>query len=271
MKAAYARNLEHTTAFINAGGRGTRLADLLTGDPITGVTKALVEVGRPPIKLIDHHLRQLKWLGFDHAVVSAGDHQDVKAYVDAHYASDHVTTVTFPEQHGNAGDMLKALRAHPELIARQVFIQNVDTILDIDPAFFTAHKQFGAAATIALTTRRGVPNEGAFGVAMSGRIIDSRESTSVDFSSTEPIAYRASSTGAVMMNRDYMESYPWDFDTPLDLYKHMLGTALGRGSLAGFNNGERFFMDIGTVQTYSEAQNPNGPVQPTLSYAIPLA
>jgi hypothetical protein len=52
-----------TIGYINAGGRGTRLNGIFTPDRQTGIAKALLAIGEPPIRLIDHHIANLQQQG----------------------------------------------------------------------------------------------------------------------------------------------------------------------------------------------------------------
>ena len=69
---------QRTTMYINAGGRGTRLAGLFKPGS-TGVTKGLIEIGDQPI--VQDHLDILSGIGLRNIIVGAGDHFDIKEYL----------------------------------------------------------------------------------------------------------------------------------------------------------------------------------------------
>ena len=50
--------MKHSEAisYINAGGRGSRLREVFPYDPERGIAKALLELGNPPLRLVDHHI-----------------------------------------------------------------------------------------------------------------------------------------------------------------------------------------------------------------------
>ena len=163
------------SSYLNAGGRGTRLNSLFAPDPDYGIAKALLEVGMPPTKLIDHHVAKMAQTAFWHTIVGAGDLQSVANYAYERYANNpDVTALTTGEypQLGTAGDLIVAVRDCPELFGEHVVIKNCDTILDIeDREFVDFHVSRKSLVSIALTRKKGVPNEGAFFVDEGGRVV----------------------------------------------------------------------------------------------------
>lgn len=245
---------QETIGYINAGGRGTRLNGIFTPDPEKGIAKALLEIGSPPVKLIEHHVTCLLEQGLTRIVVAAGDQPEVVEYVQDSFDARHVTATSSINQQGTGGDLVSYVRT----IDREfdVVVQNVDTILDIDIAAFTesfsAPKHMGAVACIALTRSPGVPNENAYSVNGAGMVLHSAEFA--DPSNVVQIAsdqYRASSTGSVILDSEFLRTNSWlPADGQLSIYSNILRDAWNQQRLYAHDNGTRFFRDIGTVATW---------------------
>lgn len=253
---------EKVTAYLNAGGRGARLEGSVEADPNQGISKAMLEIGNPPIKLIDHQLNVLKEAGVEQIVVGVGDHKRVKDYVEGLYSSDVVQVAYNPEQAGTGGDLITAVRTAK--MRRFLMVQNVDTILEIDHANFSAHHQeHDSALSIALTTQRNVPNQDAFMVATDGIVLFSEEAKrKVSAPLESEVAYLASSTGALMIDRSYLESLNWrQADGQLSLYSDVVGDAIGKRELSAYYNGDNFFLDVGTPETLQIARDSTSSLQ----------
>ncbi|MEU2900883.1 nucleotidyltransferase family protein [Streptomyces sp. NPDC001273] len=253
-------SLDGLTAYINAGGRGTRLNPIFAPDPKIGVTKALLEIGNPPLRLVDHHVNKLDSAGVPRIIVGAGDHVSVKQHVDEAYENNpRVFAVSTVDQLGNGGDLVRAVRDYPRLFEGQVLITNVDTLLDLDEAaMFEQHRITDADLTIALTRNRGVPNEGAYVVGPDSNVVYCGEAADRNGLTEEDAikrsAYRGSSTGALVIKSELLKNVNWSpEDGPLSLYKDIVGVALGKGAVYAYDNGRRLFTDVGTVQTWTDA------------------
>lgn len=249
------------TAYVNAGGRGTRLATVLPHDSEMGIAKALLEVGEPPIKLLDHHVAAMSRVAFRNIVIGAGDRSDVKCYTHETYPDENISVVDSRNfgQLGTAGDLILAIRDTPDLFGEDVLVKNVDTILDIDdPTFLQCHKLASAAVSIALTRNRGVPNQDAFRVGRDGSVVFSAEAVTNPRNEEDAAsltAWRGSSTGALAIKTDFLRDFDWEpGDGQLSLYRHIMGAALLADSVAGYDNGNGFFLDVGTAATWSEAK-----------------
>jgi NDP-sugar pyrophosphorylase family protein len=253
------RNERPLIGYINAGGRGTRLKGLLTADPQKGIAKALIELGEPKIKLLDHHIANLRLQGIDDIVVAAGDQSVVAEYTRDEYSKDRAIMVTTSEvQLGTGGDLVRFAQSLDA--SRGLVVQNVDTILDINiPNFhdvFLLQQKIGAIVSIALTKKRGVPNEDAYSVNHQGRVLVSNE-----FEQPEPenfateVCYKASSTGAVIVDSEFIGSLEWMMDGGvLSLYKDCLARACCLRGLFAYDNGNRFFRDVGTIASWKVSQ-----------------
>jgi NDP-sugar pyrophosphorylase family protein len=151
------------------------------------------------------------------------------------------------------------VRDMPDLFSDDILITNVDTLLDLDEmSFWKFHQMRGAGLSMAVTLNKNVPNEGALYINDSDRVIYSRE---VLDGSTDPqairsqVKYCASSTGAIIARKELLYDIPWQpKDGPLSLYGSIVGTYLNNGQMYAYNNGTNMFTDVGTVETWSNAQ-----------------
>lgn len=239
--------------YINAGGRGTRLNGLFTPDPETGISKALLEIGNPSVKLIDHHIANLHDHDTEHIVVAAGDQHEVYEYIQDMYIQDgSVEATKSARQLGTGGDLVCYARQSDTSSA--ILVQNVDTILDIDLRDFykefSLQRKMGGLATIALTLNRGVPNEDAFFIDETSRVVASTEFAPMPVLE-QSVDYRASSTGAVIIDPDFLRRQNWrESDGQLSIYGDTLRQAQEEQALYAYNNQNRFFRDVGTIGTW---------------------
>lgn len=265
--------LEGLTGFINAGGRGTRLYSIFShGD--RGVCKALIPFGHPPITLIEHQINKLIHAGIPTIVAEVGDHIEAARHVEEVYGGrSDVLAVRYPNTLESGGGLLRTVKGSPELFADDVYVCNVDTILDVDEADLLAfHRAKGGYLTIALTTAKGKPNEGAYYVGTNDRVVYSAETSWHHIPECEAAAkstHRASSTGAVIVSVGYLKSIDWrPEDGPLSLYRDraIIAEAIGQGNVFAYNNGERLFTDLGTVESWNSAQENYATIAPYIHY-----
>lgn len=261
----------NATAYINAGGRGTRLNGIFTPDPEFGIAKALLEVGKPPITLLDHHVAKMAQAAFRNIIVNGGDLECVKEYATSIYCTGEVAVTGSSERVGNGGDLLLAVRQHPNLFADRILVTNVDTILDIDANdFLSSHEGSGAAVSIALTRNTGVPNFNAFYVDDQNKVVYSKEArvnTRTIEQADVMTSWRGSSTGAVIINTEFAKEFDWEpqGSEEFSLYRHIIAEALREDAMAAYDNGKNFFLDVGTVDTWIDATE-SGVLQEHLCY-----
>jgi len=243
--------------YINAGGRGTRLYSIFPPHADTGVAKALLEIGDPRTTLLEHHVANLRHQDIGQIVVATGDQGAVYTYAQDMYAGSpdiHITRSA--RQLGTGGDLVQYVRTtEPEA---PLLIQNVDTVLALDlmdfVQSFKAQQKLGAIASIALTLNHHVPNEGAFRINQANRVVSSMEFHE-ECEQNQSYSYAASSTGAVIMQPDFIRSLSWrEQDRQLSLYKDCLRTAWEHEGLYAYNNGHKFFRDVGTVAMWLLSQ-----------------
>jgi NDP-sugar pyrophosphorylase family protein len=264
--------LDGVTGYINAGGRGTRLNQLFTPDPKVGIAKALLEIGRSPTTLIHHQINKMRDAELTPVVAGVGDHGHVAEHVRTAYAAyPDVHAVQASIQLGTGGDLLRAFRAHHQLFKEHILVSNVDTILDIDEAeLIELHRKNAADMTVAVTLDKGVPNEGAYYVGANSVVIYCAEAVSSVVSeklAAERCSYQASSTGSLVVERDFLRDISWTPDDgPLSLYRDVVGYALGSGQVPAYNNGNRLFIDVGTLDSWRSAEENPESLQPYIHY-----
>jgi len=241
-----------TTVYINAGGRGTRLESIFPKGP-SGVTKALIDFNGKP--MIQNHTDLLSELGFKNIIVGAGDHLNIKE----HYAgqeNERLSVVNTETQEDTGGDLIKAVR-ETENNGENILVENVDTVLYVKnlAELLAQHEKSGAIATIVLTTKKGVPNEGAFFVDENGKVVFSREARE-EYGLMEPkewAGFKASSTGTVIFKIDFLKLYNWQSgQKPLSVYRDLIPELIRQGGLYAYNNENNLFTDTGTPEKYHQ-------------------
>jgi NDP-sugar pyrophosphorylase family protein len=243
-----------TTVYINAGGRGTHLESIFPKCS-TGITKALINFIDKP--MVQSHIDLLSKFGFKNVVVGAGDHLDVKKYFEGKI-DDKLDVASAEVCEGTGGDLIKAVRESNNF-GENVLVENVDTILYVKSLdeLLLWHKKNNAAATIVLTTRKGVPNEGAFFVDKDNRVIFSREADPTH-ELVEPekwAGFRGSSTGVVVFNIDTLRSYNWQpGSNSLSIYRDIIPELIKSSNLYAYNNENNLFIDTGMPSRYHQAK-----------------
>lgn len=267
--------MRSVTVYISAGGRGTRLNSVVQPDVQRGVTKALLRPQAAGLTLIDYQIQALLPLGCARIVVGVGDHHHLADYIEHNYTdSGQVTPVRAATQLGNGGDLLQALQEYPELFAEYTLVVNADTFLALPVRqMVAAHDSRERDLTIALTGIRGVPNEDAFWMASDHLILhNSEQDQNVSTAAAVQIhaAYRASSAGATLLTTAFLKRNPWrPIDGPLSFYREIVGAAvIGRRAYA-FHNGQRPFVDVGTVSTWRQIVADPSLIESWLNYVDP--
>lgn len=242
--------------FINAGGRGTRLESIFPKDSKLGITKALLPFGSTT--LVDYQIERLLAAGFEKVVVSAGDHTHLVEYISARYGSDsRIGVVCFSEQLGTGGDLIRFMRQ--EVVpGGLIFVVNVDTLLRMsEQTVVSFHVHRRAGATIVLTRKSGVPNEGSWARRKSDGLVLHSKEASVVFQLPEPNCLDCealSSTGAVLLDTRILSQFEWDPEdhNSLSLYRDILGWCVCKKILYGYDNSKGLFLDIGTPDSYGK-------------------
>lgn len=236
-----------------AGGLGTRLRSVLGKTP-----KVLAPVaGRP---FLDHLLAWLASFGARRVVLCVG--------FRAEAVLDHVANLPFPgievvtsqetEPLGTAGALRLAL---PHLRSEPVLVMNGDTFVDADlAAFAAAHHARRATASILCATVPSTARYGRLDIDDAGRI---RRFSEKDPSDTRPGPINAGL---------YLFSQPW-----LATFARSTGSSLERdafaaaapGTFDAINAGGVTFIDIGTPESFADAERVIGQAMNRRSAAGP--
>jgi NDP-sugar pyrophosphorylase family protein len=222
-----------------------------------GITKALVEFDGKP--MVQQHVDLLFKLGFSDVIVGAGDHLNVKEYfLNQEIENSKLHIVNTSEQEDTGGDLIKAIR-NSRNIGKNIIVENVDTLLHANlEQFIKQHINMKAIATIILTTKSNVPNEGAFFVDNNKNVIFSQEGRDNDdaIEPKEGFEFRGSSTGTIIFDTDFLRNYNWQTgDGKLSVYKNIIPELIKNGQLKAYNNEKNFFVDTGTPQKYKRIKN----------------
>lgn len=248
------KSISETTVYINAGGRGKRMESIFKKGE-KGITKALLDFNGKP--MVQSHSDLFQRLGFKNIIIGAGDHFNIKQ----HYAGQENTrlqVVNTEIQENTAGDLIKAIRGTGNL-GDNILVENVDTLLYLKNIndLLEQHQKTNALATIVLTTKSGVPNENAFFVDETGKVIFSREANP-EYGLIEPrdwAGLKASSTGVVIFKTEFLRNYSWQAgERSLSIYQDLLPELIKKGELYAYNNGKKLFVDTGTPESYHQIQ-----------------
>ncbi len=143
------------TAFILAGGKGTRLR------PITyEIPKPMIPINGKPI--LEHQINLLQKHNVRNIIIAVGHLKDrvINYFGDGAKFGVHIEYVIENEPLGTAG----ALRLAKDKLKDTFIMLNGDNLINIDiDDFFEFHKKNNGLATIALTT---VDDPSSFGVAL---------------------------------------------------------------------------------------------------------
>lgn len=249
--------LKETTYFLNAGGRGTRLEGVIDKNEKTGISKALITLDGKP--LIKWHIDHARKLGYQFILISAGDHSNVKQVVENESYGDEVKAELVSEQKGTGGDLLQVIKQGGSF-GKYMLVDNVDSFVLLNEAALLAdHKEKGLTATIVLTGRDKVPNQNAWTVDSDGKVLDTLESNgkSSNQLAAEKVAYRGSSTGVVIFNTEWLQSFQSEKNN-LSIYGDMLPQLVAEGQLNAYYNKDLMFYDVGTPQSYKKNNQQSG-------------
>lgn len=206
--------------------------------------------------LIVKHLKLLTKFGFRNIIVGAGDHQEITRFLEGKF--DNVVVNDTEVQEDTGGDLIKAIK-NCKNCGKNILVENVDTLLVIEDMdeLLQQHQKNNTTATIVLTTRKGVPNEGAFYVDQNGKVVYSKEGRN-NLNIKQPKnwkGFRGSSTGLVIFQTNFLKDHPWQpGDQKLSVYKDLIPELIERGELYAYNNEDNLFIDIGTPKSYNQVK-----------------
>lgn len=242
--------------YINAGGRGSRLSPVVAATD-GRVRKALLRLGRHDRTLVEHQIAWFAHRGASRIVVAAGSAPDVAAEareLSRRHALPPVGTTLFDEELGTAGDLCRywsAANANERSLVHVVV--NSDTVIDVDLcAVLEAHRRSGRGATMVVSRRSDAPQHGAIAVDDDGTVVADDEG-GIDLP-LRSARYRASSTGCVVFDPNALDAVlrEWRGDAA-DVYRWAVPLLVQRGCVGAFDNGERYFQDVGTPASWQRA------------------
>ncbi len=263
-----------TSVVVNGGGQGERLREMennwrLEFNAATGkITKILTKImpGEDD-RILDRHLKHLLNRGFADIVIGAGNHHNVKGYIEgnAKYDQKKVEVSTFDDQLDTGGDLIRTIRSSN--LAKYTLVENGDTIVLFDEGdFIRSHQESGAVATMLLTSRKKVPDEGQWLVDDGGRVLkiftaeEMKEIKKERRPAPQGTQYM-SSTGAVIFNTKFLRDYPWqEGQGRLSLYRDnadsglpgVLPGLIEEGKLRYFDAGSALMYDVGTPPNFNK-------------------
>ena len=227
--------LSAITAFVLAGGMGTRLRSAVADRP-----KVLAPVqGRPFLAFL---LDRLAGAGVRHIVLGTGYMADaVKAAFGDEHAGMRLSYSREPAPLGTGGALRLAL---PQLRSDPILVLNGDSFFDADLAGFV--RAFGACDARAALLRTQVQDVGRYGqvhVAEDGRVLSFEEKG--DASGAGWI-----NAGVYLFRSAVLHAIP--AERPVSLEKDVFPSLIGCGLFASSQRGK--FIDIGTPESYAEAE-----------------
>jgi D-glycero-alpha-D-manno-heptose 1-phosphate guanylyltransferase len=227
--------LSNITAFVLAGGMGTRLRSAIADRP-----KVLAPVrGRPFLAFL---LDRLADAGIRHTVLGTGYMAEAVegAFGDAHEGI-RLSYSREPAPLGTGGALRLAL---PQLRSDPVLVLNGDSYFSADLGAFA--RAFGECAGRAALLRTEVSDVSRYGqvhAASDGQLLRFDEKGGASGPGWI-------NTGIYLFRQEVLQSLP--ADRPVSLEKEVFPALLGRGLYAFSQPGR--FIDIGTPESYAAAE-----------------
>lgn len=227
-------------AVILAGGKGTRLAERLRGQP-----KPLVDVCGQP--LLRRQLDSLFAQGVEEVLLLVNHRADlIQAFVDSHPLAKRITLVDDGDPRGTAGALLAAF---PLLRDRFVVIYG-DTLFDVDIGrFVAAHDQAGADVSLLVHPNDHPADSDLVEVDGQGWI------RAFHGYPHPPTSAFGNLVNAAMYVCERQALAPWvDFPFPSDLAKNLFPRMLASGArLLGYESYE-YIKDLGTPERLDKVE-----------------
>jgi D-glycero-alpha-D-manno-heptose 1-phosphate guanylyltransferase len=235
------------TAAILCGGLGTRLRPAVADRP-----KALAPVrGRPFLTFL---LDRLAAASVGEVVLLTGYRADQVYDALGHtYAGMGLLYSEEPAPLGTAGAVRHAL---PCLSGRTVLLLNGDSYCDVDLGAFAAfHRRHAADASLVLAPARDASRFGRVRTGPAGRVTHFEEKGSAPGAGWV-------NAGVYLFDRRLIEDLPPG--RPASLERDVFSGWAGGGRLHGFRCRGRF-LDIGTPESYAEAERFFAPAEAALT------
>ncbi len=223
---------------IMAGGKGTRLADILSD--AGGIPKPMVKIEGKPI--LEREIECLKKQGFTDIILTVGYlGQAIREYFgDGGAFGVHISYFQETEPLGNAG----ALFRMKDSLAEDFLLLNADVLFDVDfNRFVRFHKEHGALATL-FTHPNSHPYD-------SGLIISDEQGAVARWLAKEderPLYYKNRvNAGLHVLSPKLLNQ---EISTPkIDLDRQLLKPLAGTGRMFCYDSPE-YVKDMGTPERY---------------------
>lgn len=225
-------------AAILVGGRGSRLKPVWQGP------KALAPVhGRPFLEFV---LDSLVASGAGKIVLCTGEQgAEIQQRIGTNFRGTTISYSVEPQPLGTAGALRRACVDSGE---GEVLVLNGDTLCEVDyPDLLRTHHRLGARATLTLASCGEGSRFGSVRFDASGAVTAFVEKASQSSGWV--------SAGVYVLSREVLELIPGD--RPVSLETEVFPGWIGRG-LFGYKCPGRF-IDIGTPESYAEAERILGP------------
>jgi histidinol-phosphate phosphatase family protein len=234
--------LNELTAFVLAGGMGTRLRSVV-GDR----QKVIAEVaGRP---FIIQLLSMIEAAGIRRVVIGTGFSADaVKSAIGQKYGSLAIEYSHEDSPLGTAGALRQAL---PLLVGSPILVMNGDSYVGVSlERFLKWHLARKAVASLVLSSVNDPTRYGSVSVDAEGRVLafqEKRPTVEVEASPPQPLV----NAGVYLIERSAIERIPTG--VPVSLEREVFPSLVGPG-LFGFRTVSPL-IDIGTPESLNSAEH----------------
>lgn len=227
---------KNLTAFVLAGGIGTRLQPVVNDRP-----KSLAEInGRP---FLYYQLEYLRLSGISSVVLCTGYMAD--AIEQAIGTQHHDMPIRYSREDSPLGTGGAIRNALPRAESEPVLVINGDTLVDTElDVFIDQSAQRSAAAALLLLPVEDTSRFGSVKINGAGYITEFREKSESNATNGWVNA------GIYLLTRDFISSIP--NDRPVSIEREVFPGQTGKG-LYGFQ-AEGSFIDIGTPESYRLAE-----------------
>lgn len=225
------------SVIILAGGKATRM-----GDVCHDIPKCMLPInGRPFIEYLVDWFSQEEVV--DEIILSVGHLAD---RIVSHFEAGWWEKVRFvhePFPLGTGGGLRLSAQ---EAVCNDILVCNGDTVVELP--FIACLREYinsGSLAMTVLTEREDVPNHGAVLVGADDKVVGFLEGKQTFLPGSHTIAYRASSTGCYIFNRQLV----LDGIPPMVMYsleQEFVPFLLQQSLLDAYSIGTNFFWDFGT-------------------------
>lgn len=229
-------SLTDIDAILLAGGLGTRLRAVVSDRP-----KVLAAVGGKPF--LEYLFAQLAAAGVRRTVLSTGHLAD---QIQAHFGdSARDLKIRYCEEKTPLGTGGAVRLSLPETSSDPVLVLNGDSYCDANlNAFLAFHKEKEASVSMLLTSVADTRRYGRVGIDSDSNVRGFEEKGTASGAGLI-------NAGIYLLSRKVIEEIPQD--RPCSLERDVFPAVLGKGFF-GYNGSSRFFIDIGTPESYKEAE-----------------